>query len=66
MQLIVAEKHLSAFIACLAMGTLHSIRAGALPPQAGIWTLGLPSAWVPLLNRPAVSEQLIDVLQRFD
>jgi hypothetical protein len=59
------ESGLTSFVACLTLGTLRAIQVGALPPEVGIWTLGPPGFWEPLIGR-AVPGDLIDVLRTCD
>lgn len=44
-QLRVSEDDLAAFVACLGIGTLHAMREGVLPIEAGQWSIGSPSLW---------------------
>ncbi len=62
----VTEDNVSAFLACLAMGTLCAIRAKTLPAEAGIWTLGVPRIWEPLIASRAASSEVVEILQTFD
>ncbi len=65
-QLQLTESDLSAFLACLGIGTLHAIRTGILPAEAGIWTLGAPRTWGPISGLPFVSQEILDVFQACD
>ena len=49
------------FVTYLALGTLEAIRAGTVPAQVGIWTLGRPLFWRPL-EAALVPQAVIDVL----
>lgn len=59
----IAEPDLSAFFACLCLGTLHGIRAHVIPPEVGIWALGPP--WAERLSG-RVPDSIRDVIYETD
>ncbi len=61
----VEQKDLTAFVACLAIGTLHQIRRDHIPPQTGIWSLAVP-AFVGPLEEAGLPEELTAVLRACD
>lgn len=64
MQIEITEP--SAFVACLALGTLRAIRVGALTPDAGIWSLGQPWVYAREYLAGHVHDELLDVLSACD
>jgi hypothetical protein len=66
MMLEIEGEHLPAFLACLAIGTLEAIRQGALPAEAGIWSLAARRLWEPIVGRSPLVDQIIDVLKECD
>lgn len=65
-KLEIHEEGFDSFLICLALGTLYAIRDGALSPDAGIWSLGMPRVWEPFENSSMISREVIDVLQTCD
>ena len=59
----VAQADREAFVLCLALGTLEAMRSGAWPLEAGIWSLGRPAFWQPLV---ASGSEAVKVLQEAD
>lgn len=66
MILDIPDQHLTAFVACLALGTLREIRNGTISPDVGIWSLAAPRFVNPLEERGGVSPALIDALRECD
>ena len=66
MTLTIENRSVPLLCACLALGTLTAIQAGSLPPEAGIWTLGRPTFWEPLVEAGLVPDDLVEVLQVAD
>lgn len=52
-----------AFVLCLALGTLETMRRGDWPLDAGIWTLGRPVFWESLVD---VDDKVVEVFQSAD
>jgi len=65
-ELRIGENSLDAFLACLGIGTLFAIKEGALPAEAGIWSLAVPRVWKPLESNLMVSREMIEVFRTFD
>lgn len=59
-------ENVPAFVACLTLGTLEAIRAGAMDAADGIWTLGAPRTWEPLERDRRVPPELLRVLKTGD
>ena len=59
----VAQADREAFALCLALGTLEAMRQGGWPLEAGIWTLGRPVFWEPLVE---VDDTTLEVFQSAD
>ena len=66
MILDIPNEHLTAFVTCLALGTLREIRNGTISPDVGIWSLAVPRSVDPLEERGGVSPALIDALRECD
>lgn len=64
-RLEIAETDREAFVLCLALGTLEAMRGGVWPMEAGIWSLGRPAFWQPLVQAGCASE-VVAVLQAAD
>ncbi|HET8630018.1 MAG TPA: hypothetical protein VFL91_21570 [Thermomicrobiales bacterium] len=62
----VSKGVLPAFLACLGIGTLHAIRTGAVPAEAGIWTLAPPRFLLPIRDRSLAPEAVIEVFRVCD
>jgi hypothetical protein len=60
------EEGFTVFVACLVLGTLRAIEAGALSPDIGIWSLAAPRALNSLLAAGNVPPEIIDVLRQGD
>jgi hypothetical protein len=60
------EEDLIPFLACLGLGTLRAIRAGALHPDVGIWTLAVPGFRIPLEERRNLPRELLEVFGAAD
>jgi hypothetical protein len=54
------------FFSCLGIGVLQCIRDGAVPPVAGIWTLGRSIVWETLRDAGLMSSSGTEVLSTFD
>ncbi len=65
-KLLIPVSDLDTFLACLGIGTLEAIRSGAMPVEAGIWSLGVPELLEPLAERRLVSAEILDVLGTAD
>ncbi len=65
-KLLVPVSDVDTFLACLGIGTLEAIRSGAMPVEAGIWSLGVPGLWEPPAERRLVSSEILDVLATAD
>jgi hypothetical protein len=56
----------SAFFSFLAYGILTAIQRGLVPPETGIWTIGRPQFWQALEHHPAISPEVLAILQEAD
>ena len=63
MKLEISEEDLPAFLACLALGALHSLHAGVPDGGGSVNALSNPGFWRPLLAKPEVPEELTDILR---
>jgi hypothetical protein len=64
--LYVPDEDMASFICCLGVGVLQMIRQGVLPPEVGIWTLGVPRFWEPLEADANLPAPLLNVIHQFD
>jgi len=62
----VSEHEQASFFACLVLGTLQAIKSGALPPTAGIWTLGRPKIREVLAELSTTPPELLHILEVAD
>ncbi len=58
----IAPSDREAFVLYLALGTLEAMRDGSWPLEAGIWTLGLPAFWQPLVGSGGGAVKLLGAL----
>ena len=65
-QMQVSKDVLPAFLACLGIGTLHAIRMGAVPAEAGTWTLASPRFLSPIQDRSMAPKEVIEVCRVCD
>lgn len=66
MKLHISDEQLAALVICVSVGTLHAIQRGAIPADHGIWSIGAPKFWEPLLQTGLVADEIINVLQTAD
>ena len=66
MQIHIPDEKLDNFLAYLALGVLHAIQRGVVPPTTGISTLGMPKLWMPMMDIAAVPREILDVFQIAD
>lgn len=62
----ISEDDFPAFVAYLSLGVLEAIRAGAVAPEVGIWTLGRPITWEPLEEARLVPPEIVEILRASD
>jgi hypothetical protein len=60
----IPEANVGFYIAALARGLISAMKTGAIPTEAGIWSLGRPSVQRALES--SISPELASVLSEFD
>lgn len=65
-RLDIEEKDFPAFLACLGIGTLYSIRSGVLPTEVGIWSLAAPIVHAPQAVTNCLPTKILEVYQTCD
>src|SRR3954466_15156967 len=65
-QLDIESEHVPSVAVCLAIGTLYAIQQKRLATKEGIWTVGVPRFWEPLIDLPSLPPDIIEVFQTCD
>lgn len=65
-KLSLSPETLPSFLLCLGLGTLQAIRRGALPTEAGLWTLAVPGFLGPLRENRVLPPRVLAVFEQSD